>query len=187
MSRLPDRLQADRLVLVVIDVQERFRNVIHGMPQVVAACSRLIRFCDRLEIPVLVTEHYPRGLGSTLPELRDLLRPLRALEKITFSCELDEGFRAGLGATGRDQVVLCGIESHVCVYQTARDLLAAGRQVAVAADAVSSRRASDRETGLALMRDLGAQIMSAEMIMFEVLRIAGTAEFKRVADILKES
>ncbi|MHC5049351.1 MAG: isochorismatase family protein, partial [Planctomycetota bacterium] len=104
----------------------------------------------------------------------------------TFSCCGDEGFARAVGALSRDQFLVCGIETHVCVYQTVRDLRAAGHQTAVAADAVSSRRIRDRDTGLALMRDLGAQLMSVEMILFEILHEAGTRDFKRVADILKE-
>ncbi|MHC4974483.1 MAG: hydrolase [Planctomycetota bacterium] len=180
------RLENERSALVVVDMQERFRDLIHEMPAVIAACSRLIRFCARLGIPVLVTEQYPAGLGKTIPELAELLPEHAPLEKLTFSCCGDEGFARAVGALSRDQFLVCGIETHVCVYQTVRDLRAAGHQTAVAADAVSSRRIRDRDTGLALMRDLGAQLMSVEMILFEILHEAGTRDFKRVADILKE-
>lgn len=180
------QLENERSALVVVDVQERFRDLIHDMPAVIAACSRLIRFCARLEIPILVTEQYPAGLGKTIPELAELLPGHDALEKLTFSCCGDEGFAHAVAALGRDQFLVCGIETHVCVYQTVRDLRAAGHQVAVAADAVSSRRVRDRDTALALMRDLGAQLMTVEMMLFEILVRAGTPEFKRVADILKE-
>ena len=148
------------------------------MPAVVAASSRLIRFCQRLDIPVRVTEQYPRGLGHTVSEIAGLFpEGTTAAEKMRFSCH-------GSADLDRPQWIVCGIEAHVCVYQTVRDLLADGKQVAVAVDA--SCNASDRETGLAYMRDLGAQLMSAQMIMFEVLRDAGTPEFRSVADILKE-
>jgi nicotinamidase-related amidase len=180
------RLESERSALVVVDVQERFRDLIHEMPGVIAGCSRLIRFCARLGIPVLVTEQYPAGLGRTVAELAALLPEHTPLEKVTFSCCGDEGFAHAVRALGREQFLVCGIETHVCVYQTVRDLRAAGHQVAVAADAVSSRRVRDRDAGLALMRDLGAQLMTVEMILFEILVRAGTQEFKRVADILKE-
>ena len=139
--------------------------------------NSLIRFCRALDIPVRVTEQYPRGLGHTIPEIAELCGP--AAEKLTFSCH-------GSTDLERPQWIVCGIEAHVCVYQTVRDLLAEGKQVAVAVDAVSSCNASDREIGLAYMRDLGAQNMSTQMLMFEVLRDAGTPEFKSVAGILKE-
>ena len=182
---LPDRLDPERCVLVVVDIQERFRDLIDGVDGVLRNTDRLVRYCQALEIPVLVTEHYPRGLGVTVPEVRDLLRPFEPLEKIHFSCAGDDGFRKALAARGRDQVLLCGIETHVCIYQTAFDLLRDGRQVAVAADAVSSCTPTDRTLGLARMRDLGVQVMSTQMIMFEILRKAGTPEFKAVAALLR--
>ncbi len=184
---VPDRLEKHRICLVVIDMQERFRTLIQGMPDVERSCARLARFFDKLALPILVTEHYPRRLGETMGELREVLPEFRPLEKITFSCDADAGFAAELTSTGCDQVVLCGIETHVCVYQTARDLLARGLQVAVAADAVSSQSVRDREIALQRMRDIGAQIMTAEMIMFEVLREARTPDFQRVAEVLRGS
>ncbi len=185
MRHLPDKLDRERVVLVVIDMQEKFRNLIHGMPEVIQGCSRLIRFWDRLGLPILVTEHYPAGLGSTLPELREILRDVSPLEKITFSCHGDEAFRDRLRSS-RDQVVLCGIETHVCVYQTAYDLLRDHKQVALACDATSSRRQTDREIGLSRLAGLGCQNMSVEMMMFEILKVAKTDDFKLVADILRE-
>jgi nicotinamidase-related amidase len=184
---LPPRLEKPRAALLVIDMQERFRDLIDGMPAVVAGCSRLARFCDRLGIPVVVTEQYPAGLGRTLPELAAVLpKGTAPLEKTTFSCGGDEGFRRAVAGLRREQWVLCGIETHVCVYQTAVDLVRDGRQVALAADATSSRRPRDRDLALARMRDLGVQVMSVEMVLFEILRQAGTADFRAVAGILKE-
>ncbi|MHC4550159.1 MAG: hydrolase [Planctomycetota bacterium] len=180
-------LEKDHAGLVVIDLQERFRDLVDGLPAVVAACSRLVRFCARLDVPMVVTEHYPAGLGRTLPELAETL-PASAtrLEKITFSCCGDDGFMQAVRDLGRAQWILCGIEAHVCVYQTAIGLLREGRQVAVAADAVSSRRGADREVGIERMRDLGVQVMSVEMILFEILKQAKTDDFQAVADLLKE-
>jgi nicotinamidase-related amidase len=182
---LPDRLQRDRCVLVVIDIQERFRDLTHGFDEVLAATDRMVRFCQHLKIPIVVTEHYPRGLGVTVPELRELFRPFKPLEKIHFSCAQDAGFSEALAGSGRDQVLLTGIESHVCVYQTAFDLLRRGLQVAVAEDAVSSCSNRNRLLGLDHMRTLGAQIMGSQMIMFEILGQAGTPDFKTVAPLLK--
>jgi nicotinamidase-related amidase len=187
MINIPPRLAKHRTVLVVIDLQEKFRDLIAGLPVVTANSSRLIRFCQRLAIPTILTEHYPRGLGVTFPELRELFDRFSSLEKITFSCHGDEGFRAAMAETGRDQAVLCGIESHVCVYQTARDLRATGWQVTVAADAVGSRRVSDHELAVRHLREIGVQVMSTEMILFEILRKAKTDDFQAVADLLKGS
>lgn len=184
---LPPRLEKHRVALLVVDVQERFRDLIDGMPGVVAQCSRLVRFCGKLGIPVVVTEQYPAKLGRTVPELAAALPAGTApLEKMTFSCGGDEGFRKAVASLRREQWVLCGIETHVCVCQTATDLLRDGRQVALAADATSSRRPRDRELGLARMRDLGVQVMTTEMALFEILRQAGTDDFRAVAPILKE-
>jgi len=184
---LPPRLEKHRTALLLIDVQERFRELIDGMPGVVAQCSRLVRFCGRLGIPVVATEQYPKGLGRTLPELASVLpEGVAPIEKTTFSCGGDEGFRRALTELRREQWVLCGIETHVCVYQTALDLLRDGRQVALAADAVSSRRPRDRDLALGRMRELGVQVMSTEMVLFEILRQAGTPDFRAVAGILKE-
>jgi len=175
----PAILDRDRTGLLVIDLQERFRDLIDGMPGVIANSSRLIRFCRTLGMPVRITEQYPKGLGHTVPEIAALFAGEEPAQKMRFSCQ-------GCTDLDREQWIVCGIESHVCVYQTVRDLLADGKQVAVAVDAVSSCNVSDRETALAYMRDLGAQLMSTQMLLFEVLRDAGTPEFKSVAGILKE-
>jgi len=169
----------------VVDIQEKFRDLIHDIDGVLQGTGRLVGFCRQLGIPVLVTEQYPRGLGVTVPEVRTMFREFNPLEKVHFSCALDDGFRTALAAAKRDQVILCGIETHVCVYQTAFDLLRDGKQVVVAADAVSSARAADRALGLQCMRELGAQVRNGQMIMFEILKKAGTPEFKDVAQYLR--
>ena len=185
----PDTLQLhrDQAALVVIDIQERFRNLIHDQPRLLKGCDRLIRAFVELQLPLLVTEHYSRGLGVTMPEIRSVLGGARPLEKIHFSCDGDPGFRKALDGLNRDQIVLCGIETHVCVYQTARDLMDRGKQVAIAADAVSSLHATDRQIGIEHMRRIGVQVMNVEMILFEILREAKTADFKAIAPILKDS
>jgi nicotinamidase-related amidase len=184
---IPPRLEKQRVALLLIDVQERFRDLIDGMQGVVGQCSRLVRFCSTLGIPAVVTEQAPAKLGRTLPELLAALpKGTAPLEKVTFSCGGDEGFRRAVAGLRREQWVLCGIEAHVCVCQTALDLLRDGRQVVLAADATSSRRPRDREIALARMRDAGVQLMSTEMVLFEILRQAGTDDFRSVAPILKE-
>lgn len=185
-AELPDRLQRDRCVLVVIDIQDRFRDLIHSMDEVLGNSVRLIRFARILGLPVLVTEHYPRGLGGTVAEIRGLWEDFVPLQKIHFSCAGDQGFNAALAATGRDQVVLCGIETHVCIYQTAADLRRQGLQVIAAVDAVGSCDERNRKLGLQAMAALGVQGLGAQMIMFEILERAGTAEFKAAADLLRD-
>ncbi len=185
-AALPDRITADRAVLVVVDIQEKFRDIIHGMDQVMAGTERLIRFCQQLEIPIVATEHYSRGLGVTVPEIRNVCSPFEPIEKIDFSCGGCAPFNKTLNDLGRDQIILCGIETHVCIYQTAFDLLRQGKQVSVAVDAVSSCSAANREIGLHRMSELGVQSMGVQMLMFEILGKAGTPDFKAVAALLKE-
>ncbi len=186
-KNIPDRLTLDRSVLVVVDIQERFRDLIHGMDQVINGSSRLIKFCQQLDVPILVTEHYSRALGVTVTELRNHFKPLKPIEKIHFSCAADSGFQEALAKTGRDQIILCGIEAHVCIYQTAADLLRDGKQVAVAMDAISSCTAANRQIGMTRMSELGVQSMGVQMLMFELLHKAGTNDFKTVSNLLKES
>ena len=183
---VPPPIRADRAVLVVVDMQEKFRELIHGMDQVVERTERLIKFSRQLDIPVVVTEHYPRGLGVTIAEVRRHFKPFEPIGKINFSCCGCDDFNAELKRLGRDQVILCGIETHVCIYQTAADLLRDGKQVALATDAMSSCSAENRDIGLARMAELGAQSMGTQMLMFEILRKAGTPLFKQVASLLPE-
>jgi nicotinamidase-related amidase len=185
-TRLPDRLQPERCALVVIDIQDKFQDLIHAMDMVQAGTTRLVKFCQTLEIPVLVTEHYSKGLGTTIQPIQDLFSPHAPIEKIHFSCGGSDEFNAALAKTGRDQIILCGIETHVCVYQTACDLLREGKQVVVPQDAVSSCAAENRELGLSCLQEIGAQVMGVQMVMFEILRKAGTPRFKEVAHLLRD-
>jgi len=184
---VPDRLEKHRIALVIIDIQERFRDMIYGQDSVLNNSRRMIKAFRELDLPVIVTEHYSRGLGVTMPEIRDLTVGIEPVEKLSFSCDGNPGFRKALDTLNRDQVILCGIEAHVCVYQTARDLMDRGKQVAIAADAVSARHADSREIGIQHMRRIGVQVMNTEMILFELLREAKTPDFKAIQPILKDS
>jgi len=186
MTRPPSFTKAGS-VLVVVDIQELFRSVISDMEMVIANSSRLARFCEELSIPIVVTEQYPEKLGATVGEVREALKVWEPIEKLAFSCGGSAEFRARLKALGRQQVIVCGIETHVCVYQTVRDLLREGYQVGLAADAVSSRLPMSRTIGLEAMRDLGAQIVSTELLMFEILEVALTDDFRAVSGILREN
>lgn len=183
---LPDRLDPKRCALVVIDIQDKFHDLIYQMDQVIGSTSRMVKFCQELDIPVLVTEHYSKGLGESVQPIKDLFSPHQAIEKIHFSCAGNEDFNQALAATGRDQIILCGIETHVCVYQTACDLMREGKQVIIAVDAVSSCSKANRKLGLKTLRTIGAQNLGVQMVMFEILRKAGTPEFKKVAALLKD-
>jgi nicotinamidase-related amidase len=174
-------LERGRAVLVVVDVQEAFRPAIDGFDFVVSRSAILAQAARILGLPVTVTEQYPRGLGHTVPELAEHLEGIEPLEKLVFSAARADGF----SLHGRDQALVCGIETHVCVSQTVHDLLAQGVEVHVAADAVSSRSTSDRELGLAKMERAGAVRTSVETALFELVGRAGSDEFKAVQKLIR--
>jgi nicotinamidase-related amidase len=175
------KLDADRTALVVVDVQEGFRKAIPDFDRVTKATATLIEGAEAIGIPVVITEQYPKGLGETVPEVAEHLPAgTRPLEKVVFSAAEAEGF----DLEGRDQALVCGVETHVCVNQTALDLLADGVDVQVAEDAVGSRTGENKQVGLNKMERAGAEITSVETALFELLGRAGTDEFKRVQKLI---
>ena len=178
------KLVRGRAALAVIDVQEAFRPAVLDFERVAANVSVLVQGARILDLPVIVTEQYPKGLGHTVPEVAGHLDGITPLEKTAFSAAAADGFPAALPEM-RDQVVVCGIESHVCVNQTAEDLLATGREVHVVGDAVTSRTAANRDLGLHKMEQSGATLTSVETALFELLREAGTPEFKEIQRLIK--
>jgi len=179
------KLDRSRAALVVVDVQEAFRPAVLDFERVAASVSVLVRGARVLGLPTIVTEQYPRGLGRTVPEVSEHLDGVEPIEKVCFSAVQADGFSRALQEARRDQVVLCGIESHVCVNQTAEDLLADGVEVHVAQDAVTSRTADNRALGLHKMERSGATVTSVETALFELLRQAGTPEFKEVQALIR--
>lgn len=166
--------------LLVVDVQERLLPAIHEAQRVLDNTIWLIRLAQRLGVPVAASEQYPRGLGHLHADLRGLLGPECIAEKLHFSCAAAQCL-ATLPGSDRLQVLLCGIESHVCVLQTALELRWQGKEVFLVADAVSSRNPVDKDLALARMRDHGVEIVSREMLAFEWLRQAGTEEFRDIS------
>jgi nicotinamidase-related amidase len=177
-ARMLDR---DRAALVVVDVQEAFRPAVVGFERVAENAGVLIEGARTLGVPVIVTEQYPKGLGHTVPEVAAHLDGGDPIEKVCFSAARADDF----DLAGRDQVLLCGIESHVCVSQTAHDLLDRGVEVHVARDAVSSRSEENRELGLHKMEQAGAVVTSVEAALFELVGTAGTPEFKTVQELIR--
>ena len=173
-------LDRDRAALVVIDVQEAFRPAVLDFEQTAANVAKLVEGARIVGIPVIATEQYPKGLGKTVPEVAEALAD-EPIEKSCFPASRAAGFDLG----GRDQALLCGIESHVCVNQTAHDLLERGVEVHVAEDAVSSRTAANRELGVHKMVASGAIVTSVETALFELLGAAGSDEFKQVQALVK--
>ena len=180
------KLDRTKAVVLVVDVQSRLAPAMpeDALARVVKYGRALVGAAKELGIPVLATEQYPKGLGETLPELREVL-PSPPLVKMHFSCGADPGFAAALERTGRRQVIVAGMEAHVCVFQTARDLVGMGYEVHVCADAVSSRQEIHRQSGLDLCRQSGAIITNAETAIFDLLHVSGTAEFKKVSALVK--
>lgn len=174
-------LDRGRAALVVVDVQEAFRPAVEGFAEVAARTAVLVQGARILGLPVVVTEQYPRGLGATVPEVAEHLDGAVPLEKTVFSACRAEGFDLG----GRDQAIVCGVEAHVCVSQTVHDLLERGAEAHVVADAVASRAPEDRAVGLEKMAAAGAVLTSTETALFELLRAAGTPEFKAVQGLVK--
>ena len=171
------KLDPKRAALVVIDVQEGFRKAVSSFDQVARATAALVRGAEAVGVPIVVTEQYPKGLGKTVPEVAEALPAgVAPIEKVCFSAPEAEGF----DLAGRDQVLVCGIEAHVCVSQTTLDLLGAGVEVHVVRDAVGSRSHENREVGLTRAERAGAVITSVETALFELVGRAGTDEFKQV-------
>jgi nicotinamidase-related amidase len=177
------KLQPNRAALVVVDVQEGFRKAIPDFERVAKATATLIEGAGIIGVPVVLTEQYPKGLGETASEVAEHLPDgTEPLEKVVFSAADADGFDLG----GRDQVLVCGIETHVCVNQTVLDLLDAGTQVQVAEDAVGSRTEENKRIGLHKMEQAGATLTSVETALFELLGRAGTDEFKAVQKLILE-
>ena len=176
--RLLDREHA---ALVVVDVQEAFRPAVLDFERVAGNTAVLVEGARILGLPVVATEQYPKGLGRTVPEVAALLDGVEPLEKVCFSATDADGF----DLDGRDQVLVCGIEAHVCVSQTAHGLLDRGHEVHVVRDAVTSRSEENRELGLHKMETSGAIVTSVETALFELLGAAGSEEFKKVQALVK--
>lgn len=186
--RHPALLDRARAVLVLIDLQEAYRPALHGWDGVAAACGLLVRGAGLLDVPLLVTEQYPHGVGHTAREVAaHFPAGVRVVEKMTMSCGQSPGFREQLEATGRRQVLIAGIEAHACVNQTAHDLVAAGYQVHVARDATSSRRATDVLPAWEKMRAAGVLPTTSEQALLELVTTAEAPEFKALQRLLKEA
>lgn len=170
-------LSRERTALVVIDVQQGF-SAYETFDQVARACGRLLAAARILQIPRIVTEQYPKGLGPTVQAVG--LEDEQPIEKTVFSAARAEGF----DLQGRDQAIVCGIEAHVCVSQTVLDLLEAGVRVHVPADAVGSRHPIDYERGLMRLERADASVSTVETVLFELLERAGTPEFKAIQKLV---
>lgn len=181
MKRNERILDRERSILLVIDLQESYRGKIHEEERLVRGVGRLLAAASVLDVPVLLTEQYPKGLGSTRDDVAEHLPDgVEHFEKTSFSALGADGLAESLDRHGRDQVVVAGIETHVCVSQTVHDLLARGLQAHLVRDAVGARFPLEDEVGWAKMMASGAQPASSEQVLFEWLGRAGTPEFKAI-------
>ncbi len=179
-------LESDNTVLVIIDVQERMMAAIDRSAEVTDRIRRLVLGCHELGIPMLVTEQYSKGLGATVAPIREALGDAYSpIEKITFSAAEEYEFMQHFESTGRQQVLICGVETHVCVYQSAADLRELGWEVEVVADAVGSRTQQNRLIALGKLPRLGVELSTVEMALFELMVRADVPPFKAVSSIVK--
>jgi nicotinamidase-related amidase len=179
------RLIRAKAALAVIDIQERLLPAIFEGDRVVQNTVRLIKGARILGVPVLVTEQYKKGLGATTAAIAAQIEGLAQMEKIAFSACGAAGFNQALKAKKISDVILCGIEAHVCVSQTCLDLLDKGFRVFVVVDAMSSRTTDNHFIAVERMRDAGGVVVSTEMVLFELLEKAGTDEFKQILTLVK--
>jgi nicotinamidase-related amidase len=174
-------LSRERALLLVIDLQAAYAGKLANEERLLRATQRLLQAAPALGLPVVVTEQYPKGLGATRPEIETQLPPGSArFEKTSFSCLGAPGLREHLRGLGRDQVLVAGVETHVCVSQTIHDLLLEGYQPHAVRDAVSARFALEDETGFAKILGSGAIPASTESALFELLRDAKAPGFKTI-------
>ena len=175
------RLEADRAALLVVDIQEAFRGVIPEADAIIARAQILARAATLLGLPIIVSEQYPKGLGKTVAELADVLTGATMLEKTAFSAAHAEGF----ALAGRDQVIVCGTETHICVAQSVLDLLAADAEVWLACDALGSRSPDGRALAIQRLALAGAVPSSTESICFELMKDAKNPHFKEIQGLIK--
>ncbi|CAB0150804.1 hypothetical protein PSI9734_01243 [Pseudidiomarina piscicola] len=166
--------------LVIVDVQEKLAPVIHQRDQLIARMRWLGEIAHELDVCTLVTEQYPKGLGISVDDLSAVIENARVVEKLHFSAWQEPMFKDVITQQGKKQVVLMGMEAHVCILQTAHDLKQAGYHVFVVEDAVGSRRESDKQTALARLRQLDIHIVSSEMVAYEWLHQSGTDTFRHI-------
>jgi nicotinamidase-related amidase len=179
-------LARDDAVLVVVDVQERLAAAMPRRDATVAGVRALVQGARELGVPVLATRQYPRGIGEIVPEIAEALGDAPVVDKMAFDCMAEPPFVRALAALERTSPVLCGMEAHICVTQTALSMTLDGLRPVVVADAVCSRRDFDRDVAFERLRQCGVEVVTVEQVLYELISRAGTNEFKRILAIVKE-
>lgn len=178
-------LDRDRCQLLLVDMQERLAPAVAGIAEVESRCALLLATARECGVPVIVSEQYPKGLGRTLASLQGSIENYQVFEKMEFSCYANPRLRAALTAVPRRQTIICGIEAHVCVLQTALEMKSAGAEVFLVADATSSRREGSREMAFGRAARAGVELVDSEMVFFEWLRSAAAPEFRFVSRLIR--
>jgi nicotinamidase-related amidase len=182
---VPKALATENTVLLIIDYQERLFPVMHDKEKLLHNAVKLIKGARVLEIPIILTEQYPKGLGPTIPEIKELIPDIKPVEKVSFSCCDEETFSKAIESMKRKQVLIAGIEAHICVYQTAMALARAGYEVQVVGDCVASRDPENKLVALFKMGAAGISPTTSEMALFELLKVAKGDKFKQISSIVK--
>jgi nicotinamidase-related amidase len=182
---VPKALDAANTVLLLIDFQERLFPVMHDKEKLLKNIIKLVKGAKALEVPIILTEQYPKGLGQTIPEIKELIPSVKAVEKVCFSCTDEAAFNKALETLKRKQVLIAGIEAHICVYQTAMALERAGYEVQVVGDCVASRDPENKLTALFKLGAAGISPTTVELALFELLKVAQGDKFKQISSIVK--
>lgn len=184
-KRFTKLLKPGKTTLLIVDIQERILPVINNYQMVVDNTIKLVKGFKVLGLPIYFTEQYPKGLGTTVSSITEELSEIKAFNKMSFSCSGADELFDDFKKKNLSQIVVCGIESHVCVQQTVLDLVENNFQVNLAADAVSSRKEIDYKSALERMSRHGAEVTTTEAILFELLNVCGTDQFKAISKIVK--
>jgi nicotinamidase-related amidase len=171
--------------LLIIDIQEKLAAVMKARDAVIANSLHLIEIAKIQNIPIVLTEQYPKGIGQTVEEIRNALPEYKPIEKLTFSCCDEQSFLSEVRRLNKKTIIVAGMETHVCVLQTCIGLLRNGLNVHIVKDAICSRNKENWKTGIQFMRDAGAVITSTETVLFQLLKVAGTDEFKAMIKRIK--
>ena len=178
-------LDTDNSALVIVDIQERLASVMRAREAVVNNCLHLVEIAKLYSIPVVVTEQYPKGLGHTVDEIAKALPDNEPIEKLAFSCCEEPSFLDKMRSLKKNTLILTGMETHVCILQTCIGLMREGFNVHLVKDAVCSRSKENWKTATEFMRDAGAVVTCTESVLFQLLKIAGTEEFKLISKRIK--
>jgi len=182
---LPKSLDVTNTVLLLIDFQERLFPVMHDKEKLLKNVIKLVKGAKVLEIPLILTEQYPKGLGPTIPEIKELIPDIKPIEKVCFNCTYEAAFNQALKTIKRKQVLIAGIEAHICVYQTAMSLARSGYEVQVVTDCVTSRDLDNKMMAFTRFKLAGIVPTTTEMALFELLKVAQGDKFKQISNIVK--